>query len=352
MRLRTQRSADGTMRVDSNNQTRWNVILLVSAALITSSLPLHAVAQDPMTVREAAVEMMGASVFVPGIAAYCNEHVASNKPLLEAAREWNVRNKGFMEQTISTLRLNGYLSKDQKDRLDRTGYKLVKETIDGEPDPILFCTNVTNVVKSGALDLERREDLAKARSTILTVSLGSRASILAMLAWMATHCEEGIFDACFLLGEKYSNGLGGAKPDFSQAAYWYEKACDGGDAPGCTRLGGFLKLGLGVTRDDLRAVVLFQRGCDGGDAEGCAYLGTAYYTGKGIKQNIFQAVDLYRKACEGGFGHGCKQLGESYQRGEGVKQNDTAALRYYGMACDLKDEQSCYRYEKLKNAGY
>lgn len=352
MILRTQRSADEATGVDSNNQTRWNVILLVSAALLTSSLPLHAVAQEKMTVRDAALQMIGASVFVPGIAAYCNERVASNKPLLEAAGEWNLKNKEFMEQAMSALRLNGDLSKDQKDSLDRAGYKLVKEFIDGEPDPILFCTNVTNVVKSGALDLDRREDLAKARSTILTVSRGSRASILATLAWMATHCEKGIFDACFLLGESYSIGLDGGKPDFTQAAYWFEKACDGGDAPGCTRLGGFLKLGLGVTRDDLRAVVLFQRGCEGGDAAGCAYLGTAYYTGKGIKRNIFQAVDLYRKACEGGFGHGCKNLGESYQRGEGVKQNDTAALRYYGMACDLKDEQSCYRYEKLKNAGY
>lgn len=148
------------------SKTRWAGILLGSAALLTSSLPLPAGAQDTRVVRDAGIRMMGASLFVPGIAAYCDESVASNKPLLKAAGDWNVRNKRLMEQTVAALHLSGALSREEKDLLDRVAYKLVKETVERESNRMQFCTNVTNVVDSGALDLDQRKDLAGARAMI------------------------------------------------------------------------------------------------------------------------------------------------------------------------------------------
>jgi len=37
-----------------------------------------------------------------------------------------------------------------------------------------------------------------------------------------------------------------------------------------------------------------------------------------------------------------------YENGDGVKQSDTDALNYYGKACDLKDEDGCENYARMK----
>ena len=373
MILRTQRPADETTRVDSNNQTRWNVILLVSTTLLTSSLSLHAVAQETMTVRDAAARMMGASAFVPGVAAYCNERVVSNKPLLEAARDWNVRNKRFMDQTISVLRVYGDISSEQKDRLNRAGYKLGKDVVEREPDPKQFCSDLTYVVKSGALDLDRREDLAEARTMIRAAPSNSRATETeSFVQQLQTKCDKGIARACDLLGYGYYRGLERENRDATKAAFLFGKACDGGDPAGCLHLGLLAQSGEGTTQDLVRAVALFKQSCDGGDAYGCGtlafayslgkgvsknpwlaaefarkgceggdgiaceHLGMSYLNGEGVEQNFFQAVDLFRKACTGESASGCNLLGVTLQYGKGVKQNNTEALKYFGKACDLK----------------
>jgi TPR repeat protein len=40
-----------------------------------------------------------------------------------------------------------------------------------------------------------------------------------------------------------------------------------------------------------------------------------------------------------------------YYNGEGVKQDKSRALALYGKACDMKAEQGCSNYAKLKNQG-
>jgi len=59
-------------------------------------------------------------------------------------------------------------------------------------------------------------------------------------------------------------------------------------------------------------------------------------------------VDLFKKACEGRYAIGCTDLGIAYQAGLGVRQNNAEALKYFGKACDLKDEEGCEKYAKLK----
>jgi len=54
----------------------------------------------------------------------------------------------------------------------------------------------------------------------------------------------------------------GVQEDQARAAQLYQKACDGGDAPGCGALGWMYTNGTGVEKDDAKAAELFQKGRD------------------------------------------------------------------------------------------
>lgn len=316
------------------SETRWNIIFLVFAALLASILPLQAFAQDTKTVRGAGMQMMGAALFVPGIAAYCDKNVGSNKPLLEAASNWNGRNKRLMEQSTNALRLSGDLSREEKDILARIGYKLVKEAIEGERDPIVFCANLTNVVKSGALDLHRRDDLAEARAIIRTVPSDLRAVEAADIPQqLQVECETGISRACRLLGRIYLKGMEGLTHDEAHAAFQFGKACDGGDALGCFEYGLAL-IDKNVQEDDFRAAALFRKACDAEIAISCTALGSMYDEGRGVPQDQTKAVTLYQKACEGGAPTGCNSLGSMYGEGRVVPRDLTKSVDLFRKACE------------------
>ena len=50
----------------------------------------------------------------------------------------------------------------------------------------------------------------------------------------------------------------------------------------------------------------FTKACDGGNAFGCSNLGTSYFNGEGVKQDKIKAKELFGKACDGGIEDGCK----------------------------------------------
>jgi hypothetical protein len=60
---------------------------------------------------------------------------------------------------------------------------------------------------------------------------------------------------------------------------------------------------------------------------------------------------MYKKACEGDSNTGCYNLGVKYLKGEGVRKDNSRALDLFGKACDLKSENGCNAYAKLKNIG-
>ena len=101
-----------------------------------------------------------------------------------------------------------------------------------------------------------------------------------------------------------------------------------------------------------KAVQLFQKACDGGDASGCSDLGVLYANGQGVKQDYFKAVELYQKACDGGHASGFYNLGVSYANGQGVKQDKSKAKQLFGKACDMRLQQGCEAYRILNEQGH
>ena len=104
--------------------------------------------------------------------------------------------------------------------------------------------------------------------------------------------------------------------------------------------------------DYQKAAQLYQKACDGGNAMGCSNLGGLYADGQGVRQNYQKATELWQKACDNRNAEGCFNLGVSYETGQGVKQNFSTAKQYYGKACDLGLQLGCDNYKKLNKKGY
>ena len=141
-------------------------------------------------------------------------------------------------------------------------------------------------------------------------------------------CDSGSAPAgCFNLYEGE-----GVPDDFTRAAEVYEQRCDDTDATGCFNLGymhsvgqvagpdaldfvrGRVNLGFlqsareGVRRDPVRAAGFYQRACDGGIAPGCYQFARLHDVGHGMPRDQALARESYQRACDGGLQVACEQL--------------------------------------------
>jgi uncharacterized protein len=82
------------------------------------------------------------------------------------------------------------------------------------------------------------------------------------------------------------------------AAAFYQRACDGGNAGGCSQLAIQYNGGEGVAQDDAKAALFADRSCKGGSPLGCTLLGSVYGDGApGYPKDVKRAEELFRNAC-------------------------------------------------------
>lgn len=144
-------------------------------------------------------------------------------------------------------------------------------------------------------------------------------------------CEAGNLNNCTGIGEVYLYGGYGIKRNYSKAAKFLQKGCDGGDNEACHNLAKLYNEGLGVRKSYKEAIILYDKACNGGIASSCSSLGIMYESGKGVKKNVAKGVEYYRKSCDAGGWDGCGNYA-SYNHGIGNMQ---IAAKYYQKACEL-----------------
>ena len=105
--------------------------------------------------------------------------------------------------------------------------------------------------------------------------------------------------AQFCLGRIYDEGLG-VPQDYEQAAIWYRKAAEQGDAPAQWILGFMYQYGNGVSQNYGQAVKWYYKAAEQGNVYGQYYLGTMYEHGNGVTKNIHEARKWYEKAAAQG----------------------------------------------------
>lgn len=101
-----------------------------------------------------------------------------------------------------------------------------------------------------------------------------------------------------------------------------------------------LELSIAESKDQIKEA------CKNGDAEICNNLGVESYNSN--QPNYFESIKFFEQACKRGSALGCNNLGLMYHDGKGARQNSRKALDFFGKSCDMKEQQGCTNYAKLK----
>jgi hypothetical protein len=100
------------------------------------------------------------------------------------------------------------------------------------------------------------------------------------------------------------------------------------------------------------AAGLLQRAADGGSAEAMFELGQLYEKGLGVVKDDARALELYRAAAGLGFADALNDLGFiHFQGGLGVTRDPAVALDYFEQAANLRQPQAMYNFAALIDDG-
>jgi TPR repeat protein len=183
------------------------------------------------------------------------------------------------------------------------------------------------------------ESASKRKKLFKTYGIAAAMAVVivsACIVWFSGHPISA--RAQYNLGVAYENGQGVAMDD-AQAAYWYRKAADQGDADAQTNLGVMYANGFGgLAKDDAQAVTWYRKAAEQGNAKAQYNLGIMYANGKGVQEDDAKAVSCYRNAAEQGYAHAQNNLGVAYANGQGgLAKDDAQAVSWYRKAADQGD---------------
>src|ERR1039458_9634347 len=135
------------------------------------------------------------------------------------------------------------------------------------------------------------------KSDHLTVLLLSRVDLVSSEArsrLAARGRRDAVCDAAaqIRLGRKYFLGED-VSQDYSQAAFWFRKAADQGNAHAQLFLGLLYSEGWGVAQDFEEAAIWYRKAADEGNADAQWALGSMYSAGDGVPQDYTSAAIWY-----------------------------------------------------------
>ena len=130
--------------------------------------------------------------------------------------------------------------------------------------------------------------------------------------------EQGDVKTQVAVALRYDSAGRGAE-DYAQAASWYQRAADAGDAVAQNNLGSLYQNGLGVPKDLERARALYAKSAAQGFPMAENSLGYMFDLGLGgLVQDRAIADRWYLKAAEQGLPEAMLSLGINYHNGYGV----------------------------------
>ncbi len=140
--------------------------------------------------------------------------------------------------------------------------------------------------------------------------------------------EKGTADARTRLGDFYSFKV----RDDSEAAKWYRKAAQEGEAYAQINLAVMYENGEGVIKSSTEAVKWYRMAAEQGNAGAQCGLAGMYGKGQGVVKDDAEAVKWYRKAAEQGNATAQNNLGAKYATGEGVAKDELEAYKWFLLA--------------------
>ena len=122
-------------------------------------------------------------------------------------------------------------------------------------------------------------------------------------------------------------------PDAGRA----DPQCPGGFVQGCLQEAYKAER----TGDSAKAAAMYRRACDGGEASACNRLGAMTWGGRGVPADPEAAYALYVRACDGGDGAGCFSAAICHRTGSCAPRDEAAQKRLMARGCELKDARAC-----------
>ena len=256
-----------------------------------------------------------------------------------------------------------------------------------EPEKIREIRSKFPFIQSSASDASDAQESAPADANDPESVSGEDAYGKGLLAYENEHyrdafncfleaAKRGNIKAQWRLAECYEDG-NGVPRNPSEAAKWYQKLADEGDAEAQYRLavsypvrgpegktvvfelmhnaaehgnvkaqmclGSYYAKGYGVKKDMVKALKWFQRLAEQGVTEAQCCLGWIYEQGSDeAPRNPETAVKWYGKAAEQGLAEAQFRLGYCYTRNLGVPADKTKAFQWYRKAAEQKHAKALH----------
>ena len=142
---------------------------------------------------------------------------------------------------------------------------------------------------------------------------------------LLTNINDGHQNAYVQLGHRYHRGLGLQQSD-EAAAYWFYRGATRGDRVGMIALGSLYAAGRGVPQDWKIAVSWWRK------ANHHRFIGDAYACGLGVARNNERAVREYQQGADDGDMSSAVQLGHMHAGRCASPADDELAYKWYDRA--------------------
>lgn len=140
--------------------------------------------------------------------------------------------------------------------------------------------------------------------------------------------ERNNAEAQYDLGEMFANGMAG-RVDFTQAAFWYQKAAMQGNAAAQCNLGLMYKLGRGVPQGTTQTISWLTNAAMQNDTMAAYSLGEIYQFGEHVPKDLSTAAHWYSVAASHGGVRAQGALADMYARGDGLPKDEAKALQWF-----------------------
>lgn len=141
-----------------------------------------------------------------------------------------------------------------------------------------------------------------------------------------------------------------ASPETLPMHVWFEDAAEGGDLTGAYNFAVCLAEGVGVERDDQRAVHWLRRAAEG-VVEAQYWYGRMLAEGRGIVQDDREAAVWLARAAEAGMAEAQLMLGEFHAEGRGMTRNHELAKAWFLRAISAGQADAMFALGALHEPG-
>lgn len=170
------------------------------------------------------------------------------------------------------------------------------------------------------------------------------------IAEMRSRAQQGYVRQQIELASAYLSG-NGVPQDAAEAARWYLKAAESGDAGAENEIGYFYQFGIGVPRDAARAMHWFQLASAAGSTWAKVNLGVSYFQGQGVRRDVAAARHYFQEAADKGAGLAAVYLGLMEYFGIDAPANKIAAEHWFQIGAKLHDPEAAFNLAVLVYQG-